>query len=60
MPLLLQAFTLDHLSLPDEKRKYLRQLRNEINLRREAMDKISEEVTLKVLYCFLYLIVTFI
>ncbi|CAK1591057.1 unnamed protein product [Parnassius mnemosyne] len=38
-----KAFILDHQSLPDEKQKYLKQLRNEINQSREAMDKIYDE-----------------
>ncbi|CAG5055298.1 unnamed protein product [Parnassius apollo] len=38
-----KAFILDHQSLPDDKQKHLKQLRNEINQRREAMDKIYDE-----------------
>ncbi|CAG4938888.1 unnamed protein product [Colias eurytheme] len=38
-----EAFVFDHQSLPEEKLKYLKQLRTEINQRREAMSRIDEE-----------------
>ncbi|CAG9124756.1 unnamed protein product [Plutella xylostella] len=38
-----EAFTVDHHSLPDEKRKYLKELRTDINMRTEAMSRIDEE-----------------
>ncbi|PZC72174.1 hypothetical protein B5X24_HaOG211799 [Helicoverpa armigera] len=38
-----EAFTVDHHSLPEERMKYLKQLRNEINQQREAFDKINVE-----------------
>ncbi|XP_072948361.1 uncharacterized protein [Epargyreus clarus] len=38
-----EAFIIDHRSLPDEKQKYLKQLRNDINQRKEAMARIDEE-----------------
>ncbi|CAH0598258.1 unnamed protein product [Chrysodeixis includens] len=37
------AFTVDHHSLPEERQKYLKQLRNDINQHREAIDKINSE-----------------
>ncbi|CAH0717762.1 unnamed protein product, partial [Brenthis ino] len=38
-----EAFIIDHQSLPDEKLKYLKQVRTDINQRREAIAKIDEE-----------------
>ncbi|XP_038218503.1 protein tyrosine phosphatase domain-containing protein 1-like [Zerene cesonia] len=38
-----EAFIFDHQSLPEEKLKYLKQLRAEINQKREAMSQIDEE-----------------
>ncbi|KAL0811854.1 hypothetical protein ABMA28_009280 [Loxostege sticticalis] len=38
-----EAFIVDHNSLPEDKQKYLKQLRNDINQRKEAMAKIDEE-----------------
>ncbi|KOB71288.1 Retinol dehydrogenase 11, partial [Operophtera brumata] len=37
-----QAFIADHKYLPEEKQKYLKQLRNEINRRREGFARIDE------------------
>ncbi|XP_034826482.2 uncharacterized protein [Maniola hyperantus] len=49
-----EAFILDHQSLPDEKQKYLRQLRTEINQRKDAMVKIDEEEDPEVLTGLLF------
>ncbi|XP_026728343.1 protein tyrosine phosphatase domain-containing protein 1-like [Trichoplusia ni] len=38
-----EAFTVDHHSLPEERQKHLKQLRNDINQHREAFDKINSE-----------------
>ncbi|XP_073962579.1 uncharacterized protein isoform X2 [Choristoneura fumiferana] len=38
-----EAFVVEHHSLPDDRQKYLKQLRIDINQRREAIDKIDEE-----------------
>ncbi|CAH2986706.1 unnamed protein product [Chilo suppressalis] len=38
-----EAFIVDHKSLPDERQKYLKELRTEINQRKEAINKINEE-----------------
>ncbi|GBP54382.1 Protein tyrosine phosphatase domain-containing protein 1 [Eumeta japonica] len=38
-----QAFVLDHNELSVEKIKYLKQIRNDINLRRDAINKIDDE-----------------
>ncbi|XP_052741753.1 protein tyrosine phosphatase domain-containing protein 1 [Bicyclus anynana] len=38
-----EAFIIDHQSLPEEKLNYLRQLRTDINQRRDAMARIEEE-----------------
>lgn len=41
---LFQAFILDHHSLPEDRKKLLKELRLELNQRSEAMAKINEEV----------------
>ncbi|KAJ0171428.1 hypothetical protein K1T71_012978 [Dendrolimus kikuchii] len=38
-----ESFVVDHRSLPEERQKYLKQLRNDINQRREAFSRIEEE-----------------
>ncbi|XP_063833896.1 protein tyrosine phosphatase domain-containing protein 1-like [Ostrinia nubilalis] len=38
-----EAFVVDHHSLPEDKQKYLKQLRNDINQRKEAITRIDEE-----------------
>ncbi|XP_063369474.1 protein tyrosine phosphatase domain-containing protein 1-like [Cydia amplana] len=38
-----EAFVVDHHSLPEERQKYLKQMRIDINQRREAIEKIDEE-----------------
>ncbi|KAJ2941248.1 hypothetical protein O0L34_g3443 [Tuta absoluta] len=38
-----EAFVVDHNSLPDERQKYLKQLRTDINLRADAINKIEDE-----------------
>ncbi|XP_059055980.1 protein tyrosine phosphatase domain-containing protein 1-like [Achroia grisella] len=38
-----EAFAVDHHSLPDDKLKYLKQLRTDINQRRDAINRIDEE-----------------
>ncbi|KAG6449321.1 hypothetical protein O3G_MSEX005974 [Manduca sexta] len=38
-----EAFIVDHQSLPEERQKYLKQFRNDLNQRRDAMTKIDEE-----------------
>ncbi|XP_046973809.1 protein tyrosine phosphatase domain-containing protein 1-like [Vanessa cardui] len=38
-----EAFITDHKSLPDDKQKYLKQFRTEINQRRDAINKIEKE-----------------
>ncbi|XP_053617942.1 protein tyrosine phosphatase domain-containing protein 1-like isoform X2 [Plodia interpunctella] len=38
-----EAFVVDHNSLPEERQKYIKQLRTDINQRREAIDRIDEE-----------------
>lgn len=41
----MQAFTVDHKSLPEQKHKDLKNLRTEINQRKEGFAKIDEEVS---------------
>ncbi|XP_068624999.1 uncharacterized protein [Battus philenor] len=38
-----EAFILDHQDITEEKQKHIRQLRNDINQRREAINKIHDE-----------------
>ncbi|XP_026750643.2 protein tyrosine phosphatase domain-containing protein 1-like isoform X1 [Galleria mellonella] len=38
-----EAFVVDHHSLPDDKLKYLKQMRTDINQRRDAINRIDEE-----------------
>ncbi|KAI5638341.1 hypothetical protein NE865_08975 [Phthorimaea operculella] len=38
-----EAFVVDHNSLPEERQKYLKQLRTDINLRADAVNKIEDE-----------------
>ncbi|CAG9793000.1 unnamed protein product [Diatraea saccharalis] len=38
-----EGFVIDHSSLPEERQKYLKELRNDINQRREAISKINDE-----------------
>ncbi|KAL4706166.1 hypothetical protein ACJJTC_013631 [Scirpophaga incertulas] len=38
-----EAFVVDHHSFPDDRQKYLKQMRTDINQKREAMGKIEKE-----------------
>ncbi|XP_047505955.1 protein tyrosine phosphatase domain-containing protein 1-like, partial [Pieris napi] len=49
-----EAFLSDHQNLPQEKQKYIKQLRIEINQRREAMSKIDEEEDPNILSALLF------
>ncbi|CAH2237695.1 jg11371 [Pararge aegeria aegeria] len=49
-----EAFLVDHQSLPEEKQKYFKQLRTDINQRSDAMAKIDEEEDPEVLTGLLF------